>query len=132
MCSLKTFPRSPGSPCRKVQGQHESASTSQVPDRWLTAGIRTSSNHPRSRRRWPASHRRTGHWVTHHRATRAPAEVPKTSTRAITVIDVVLIAVLVVAIDVEFFRHHFWERSAVNVGIVSVFVALYVRSLKAQ
>lgn len=70
--------------------------------------------------------------MTHHRATRAPAEVPKTSTRAITVIDVVLIAVLVVAIDVEFFRHHFWERSAVNVGIVSVFVALYVRSLKAQ
>jgi hypothetical protein len=37
-----------------------------------------------------------------------------------------LIAV-VVAVDVLFFRNHVWERLAVNVGIVLVFVALYLR-----
>jgi hypothetical protein len=29
-----------------------------------------------------------------------------------------------------FFRHNFWERLMVNVGIVLVFAALYLRFLK--
>ena len=40
-----------------------------------------------------------------------------------------LIAV-VVGVDVLFFRHHFWERLIVNVGVVLVFAAFYLRFLK--
>ena len=37
---------------------------------------------------------------------------------------------IVVGVDILFFRHHLWERLAVNVGIVLVFVAFYFRFLK--
>ena len=40
-----------------------------------------------------------------------------------------LIAV-VVSVDVLFFRNRFWERLMVNVGIVLVFAAFYLRFLK--
>jgi hypothetical protein len=40
-----------------------------------------------------------------------------------------LIAV-VVGVDVLFFRHHFWERLAVNVGIVLIFIACYSRFVR--
>jgi hypothetical protein len=40
-----------------------------------------------------------------------------------------LVAVVVGA-DVLFFRHHFAERLAANIGIVLVFVAFYFRFLK--
>ena len=40
-----------------------------------------------------------------------------------------LIAV-VVGVDVLFFKHHFWERLIVNVGIVLVFAAFGLRFLK--
>ena len=40
-----------------------------------------------------------------------------------------LIAV-VVGVDILFFRHHFWERLIVNVGIVLVFAAFGLRFLK--
>lgn len=43
----------------------------------------------------------------------------------------VMIAV-VVGVDVAFFSGHFWERLGVNVGIVLVFVALYLRFFKAS
>lgn len=39
-----------------------------------------------------------------------------------------LVAV-VVAVDVLFFRGHFWERLAANVGIVLVFGAFFFRFL---
>ena len=38
-----------------------------------------------------------------------------------------VMVVVVVAVDVLFFRHHFWPRLAVNVGIVLVAVAIYFR-----
>jgi len=38
--------------------------------------------------------------------------------------------VTVVAVDLLFFRHHFGERLAANVGIVLVFAAFYWRFLK--
>jgi type IV secretory pathway VirB2 component (pilin) len=41
----------------------------------------------------------------------------------------VLIAV-VVSVDFLFFRHRFWERLIVNIGIVLVFAAFYLRFLK--
>ena len=37
---------------------------------------------------------------------------------------------VVVGVDILFFRHHFWERLIVNVGIVLVFLAFYLRFLK--
>jgi uncharacterized membrane protein YfcA len=43
---------------------------------------------------------------------------------------VVAMVAVVVGVDVLFFRHHFWERLAVNVGIVLVFVAFYFRFMK--
>jgi hypothetical protein len=41
----------------------------------------------------------------------------------------VLIAV-VVRVDMLFFKNRFWERLMVNVGIVLVFAAFYLRFLK--
>jgi len=43
---------------------------------------------------------------------------------------VVLMAAVIVGVDVLFFRGRFWARLAVNVGIVLVFVAFYLRFLK--
>ena len=37
---------------------------------------------------------------------------------------------LVVVVDVLFFRGHFWERLASNVGIVLLFAAFYFRFLR--
>ena len=37
---------------------------------------------------------------------------------------------VVVGVDVLFFRHQFWARLLVNVGIVLVFAAFYLRFLK--
>jgi len=37
---------------------------------------------------------------------------------------------VVVGVDVLFFRHHFWARLIVNIGIVLVFAAVYFRFLK--
>jgi hypothetical protein len=41
----------------------------------------------------------------------------------------VLIAV-VVSVDLLFFKNRFWERLMVNIGIVLVFAAFYLRFLK--
>lgn len=46
-------------------------------------------------------------------------------------LTVVLLVVVVVGVDVAFFRHHFWERLMVNVGIVLVFGAFALRFLKS-
>jgi hypothetical protein len=50
--------------------------------------------------------------------------------RAAVVLYVLAMVALVVGVDVLFFRHRLWERLLVNVGIVLVFVAFYVRFLK--
>ena len=52
----------------------------------------------------------------------------------VTVICVVIMAAVIVAIDVLFFRGRLWlwERLAVNVGIVLVFGAFYFRFLKGS
>jgi hypothetical protein len=42
----------------------------------------------------------------------------------------VSMAAVIVAVDLLFFRNRFWERLAVNVGIVLVFGAFYFRFLK--
>jgi len=43
---------------------------------------------------------------------------------------VLALAAVVVGADVLFFRNRFWERLMVNVGIVLVFGAFYLRFLK--
>jgi hypothetical protein len=49
---------------------------------------------------------------------------------AVGVLSVIAMAAVVVGVDVLFFRGHFWERLAANVGIVVVFVAFYFRFLR--
>ncbi|MGH7660746.1 MAG: hypothetical protein ACRENA_07505 [Vulcanimicrobiaceae bacterium] len=43
---------------------------------------------------------------------------------------VVVMAAVIVAVDVLFFRNRFWERLMANVGMVLVFAAFYLRFLK--
>jgi hypothetical protein len=50
--------------------------------------------------------------------------------RAAVVLYVLALVAVVVGVDVLFFRNQFWERLTVNVGIVLVFVAFYLRFLK--
>jgi len=50
--------------------------------------------------------------------------------RAAAVLDVLALVAVVVGVDVLFFRNQFWERLIVNVGIVLVFGAFYLRFLK--
>jgi len=49
---------------------------------------------------------------------------------AVNVLYVLAMMAVVVGVDVLFFRHHAWQRLAVNIGIVFVFVAFYFRFLK--
>ena len=50
--------------------------------------------------------------------------------QATGVLYVVVMAATIVAVDILFFRNHFWGRLAVNIGIVLVFIAFYFRFLK--
>jgi hypothetical protein len=38
--------------------------------------------------------------------------------------------VVMVGVDIAFFRHRFWERLIVNIGIVLVFGAFYLRLIR--
>ena len=49
---------------------------------------------------------------------------------AAVVLYVLALVAVVVGVDILFFRHEFWARLAVNVGIVLVFVVVYLRFLK--
>ncbi len=49
---------------------------------------------------------------------------------AVVVLYVLTLVAVIVGVDVLFFRHQFWERLMVNVGIVLVFTAFYLRFLK--
>lgn len=49
---------------------------------------------------------------------------------ASTVLYVLGLIAVVVGVDVLFFRHQFWERLMVNIGIVLVFIAFGLRFLK--
>lgn len=43
---------------------------------------------------------------------------------------IALMAAVIVATDILFFKDRFWERLTVNIGIVLVFAAFYFRFLK--
>jgi hypothetical protein len=46
------------------------------------------------------------------------------------VLYAVAMAAVIVGVDLAFFRNLFWERLAVNIGIVLVFAAFYFRFLR--
>jgi uncharacterized membrane protein len=48
----------------------------------------------------------------------------------IAVLYVVAMIALIVSVDALIFRNQFWERLMVNIGIVLVFAAFYLRFLK--
>ena len=48
----------------------------------------------------------------------------------LVVLYVVVLIAVVVGVDLLFFRHRFWERLIVNIGIVLVFAAFYLRFLR--
>ena len=48
----------------------------------------------------------------------------------ITVLYVAVLIAVVVSVDLLFFKNRFWERLIVNIGIVLVFAAFYLRFLK--
>jgi hypothetical protein len=52
------------------------------------------------------------------------------SKEASIVVYVLALVTVVVGVDVLFFRHRFGERLMVNVGIVLVFTAFYLRFFK--
>jgi hypothetical protein len=48
----------------------------------------------------------------------------------VVVLFIVAMIPVIVSVDFLFFRHRFWERLMVNIGIVLVFAAFYLRFLK--
>ena len=46
------------------------------------------------------------------------------------VLYVVAMVAVIVGVDFVFFRDRFWERLTVNIGIVLVFAAFYLRFLR--
>jgi len=50
--------------------------------------------------------------------------------QAVSVLSVVAMAAVIVGVDFAFFRHRFLERLMVNIGIVLVFAAFYLRFLR--
>jgi len=46
------------------------------------------------------------------------------------VLYVLALVAVIVGVDILFFRHYFWARLLVNIGIVLVFAGFYLRFLK--
>jgi len=46
------------------------------------------------------------------------------------VLYILVLIGVVVSVDLLFFKNRFWERLIVNIGIVLVFAAFYLRFLK--
>jgi membrane protein implicated in regulation of membrane protease activity len=56
--------------------------------------------------------------------------IPAEMGRHGAVLYVVAMAAVIVGVDFVFFRNRFWERLTVNIGIVLVFAAFYLRFLR--
>src|SRR5215472_4932329 len=59
--------------------------------------------------------------------TRAGERHRRMSKSLSVVLYVLVLTIVVVGIDLMFFRNRFWERLIVNIGIVLVFAAFYLR-----
>jgi len=49
----------------------------------------------------------------------------------VVVLYVVAMVAVIVGVDLLFFKHRFWARLIVNIGIVLVFAAFYLRFLRS-
>ena len=49
----------------------------------------------------------------------------------LVVLYIAVLITVIVGVDFLFFRNRFWERLIVNIGIVLVFAAFYLRFLKS-
>jgi hypothetical protein len=52
------------------------------------------------------------------------------SRNTYVVLCILVVTAGIVIVDLLFFRHHFWPRLIVNIGIVLVVAAFYLRFLK--
>jgi hypothetical protein len=52
------------------------------------------------------------------------------ATNTSVVIYILVLIAVIVGVDVLFFRDQFWARLIVNIGIVLVFAAFYLRFLR--
>jgi hypothetical protein len=50
--------------------------------------------------------------------------------QVVVVLYAVVMAAVIVGVDLVFFRNRSWERLTVNIGIVLVFAAFYLRFLR--
>ena len=62
-----------------------------------------------------------------HRAMRGSKPMDR---RIAVALYVVAMVGVIVGVDLVFFRNRFWERLIVNIGIVLVFAAFYLRFLR--
>lgn len=46
------------------------------------------------------------------------------------IVYIVVMVAIIISVDFLFFKHYFWARLFVNIGIVLVFLAVYLRFLK--
>ncbi len=56
---------------------------------------------------------------------------PEMGKRIAAVLYVLAMAAVIVGVDLVFFRNRFWERLLVNVGIVLIFAAFYLRFIRS-
>ena len=71
-------------------------------------------------------------WSGRSSGTLAPGSENDMGTRAAVTLYVALMVAVIVAVDLLFFRNRFWERLTVNVGIVLVVAAFYLRFLNVR
>jgi hypothetical protein len=97
------------------------------PDLWHIATLRGNAAQPSLSERSGHRSNRVGENPRRPWRARRGRKDGKTNSR---VLYVLALAAVVVGVDVLFFRNRFWERLMVNVGIVLVFWAFYLRFLK--
>jgi hypothetical protein len=62
--------------------------------------------------------------------TRSSTDQSEMGKHVTVVLYALAMAAIIVGVDLAFFRNRFWERLTVNIGIVLVFGAFYLRFLK--
>ncbi len=60
----------------------------------------------------------------------AETEVIEMTRNMSVVLYIVVLIAVVISVDLLFFKNRFWERLMVNIGIVLVFTAFYLRFIK--
>lgn len=61
-----------------------------------------------------------------------PGGMQDMGNKAAVVIFVLVMAAVIIGVDLLFFRNRFWERLLVNIGLVLVFLAFYLRFFRHQ